>query len=762
MTYSDPKAVWPGWTTTRLIGRGSFGAVYEIEREVLDEKEKAALKVISIPQNSSDINALYADGYDDESITSTFKEYLKNIMAEYSLMRKLNGNTNVVNCDDVRYVQHDDGFGWDILIKMELLTPLADVLKKDIPEEQVVRIGEDICKALILCKKYNIIHRDIKPANIFVSSNGDYKLGDFGIAKTVEKTSGGTKIGTYDYMAPEVYHDEPYGSTADIYSLGMVLYWLLNERRTPFLKLPPALPTNSEKEQARKRRFSGENIPMPVHGSSELKRIVLKACAYDPQYRYQSAEEMLKDLNTLASNMQKEKEYKQAVLMLQSAVSLQDYTTLAAMFDKIGSYKDAREQAIYCREKADELAFAEKQEQLYILALNQLQNTETPQEYVAAAERLEQLGDYKDAKAQAVHCRRMAEELTRQRATGNAMPVLRKNDLVTNSEDGQSVNESDKKKKRSLMWIVIAASLLIGMICICYFSIHQWEPATCVSAEKCVICGATYGSALGHDYAAATCTSPQTCTRCGATYGSALGHNYTAATCTSPQTCTRCGAIGEAALDHNWNEATYDAPATCSRCGLTKGRRKYYSDNYQIGDIIIKGHYEQDNNTSNGKEAIEWIVIGKKEDSVLLLSRYCLDRITYGDRDDANNRWSYSSLRNWLNNTFIKQAFSESEIKHLSGAEDKVFCLSWEEYISITDEQIAYGHPTTYAKARGAEVFRDVFCPWWLRITTEEETTGSIIIWVDQDRNGILTTYWTALTNGGITVRPAVWYNLRK
>ena len=297
----EKKVLWPGWETVRVIGRGSFGTVYEIERDMLGEMEKAALKVITIPQSSSDIDELYSEGFDDESITSTFKSYLKSIVAEYSLMRKMNGSANVVNCDDIRYVQHDDGFGWDIFIKMELLTPLTKALGRDIPDEQAERIGTDICKALILCKKHNIIHRDIKPANIFVSENGDYKLGDFGIAKTVEKTSGGTKIGTYEYMAPEVYHDQPYGSTVDIYSLGMVLYWLLNERRTPFLKLPPALPTNSEKEQARKRRFNGEPIPAPAHGSEELKRIVLKACAYDPNDRYQSADDMLQELNALGA-----------------------------------------------------------------------------------------------------------------------------------------------------------------------------------------------------------------------------------------------------------------------------------------------------------------------------------------------------------------------------------------------------------------------------------------------------------------------------
>ena len=299
MPETNSMPTWPGWETVRLIGRGSFGAVYEIRREVLGETEKAALKVISIPQSSSDIDELYGEGYDDESITSTFQEHLKSIVAEYTLMRRLNGHSNVVSCDDVRYVQHDDGLGWDIFIKMELLTQLPKSLGDSISDPQVVRIGSDICRALMLCKRYNIIHRDIKPANIFASDNGDYKLGDFGIAKTVEKTSGGTKIGTYEYMAPEVYHDQPYGSAADIYSLGLVLYWLLNERRTPFLKRPPALPTNSDKEQARRRRFSGEPIPAPAHGSEELQRIVLKACAYDPKDRYPSAEDMLADLEAL-------------------------------------------------------------------------------------------------------------------------------------------------------------------------------------------------------------------------------------------------------------------------------------------------------------------------------------------------------------------------------------------------------------------------------------------------------------------------------
>ena len=292
----NQRTNWPGWETVKLIGRGSFGAVYEIQRDVFGDTEKSALKVLSSPQNESDIEELYSDGYDDESITSTFQEHLRSIVEEYSLMRKLNGCANVVHCDDIRYVQHDDGFGWDIFIKMELLTPLMKVSASQSAEEMAIKVGKDICNALIACKEYGIVHRDIKPQNIFVSKYGDYKLGDFGIAKTVEKTMGGTKIGTYKYMAPEVYNNQPYGSAADIYSLGLVLYWLLNERRMPFLPLPPEKLSANMEEKARNRRFAGEQIPPPAHGSESLKKIVLKACAFDPKDRYATAAEMLRDL----------------------------------------------------------------------------------------------------------------------------------------------------------------------------------------------------------------------------------------------------------------------------------------------------------------------------------------------------------------------------------------------------------------------------------------------------------------------------------
>ena len=115
---------------------------------------------------------------------------------------------------------------------MELLSSLVNKTADSFSEAETVKIGMDICNALELCQKAKIIHRDIKPSNIFVNANGDYKLGDFGIAKVLSgATSGMSKKGTYSYMAPEIYKCEPANYTSDIYSLGVVLYKLLNKNR---------------------------------------------------------------------------------------------------------------------------------------------------------------------------------------------------------------------------------------------------------------------------------------------------------------------------------------------------------------------------------------------------------------------------------------------------------------------------------------------------------------------------------------------------
>lgn len=295
----DCKVVWPDWEVVEPIGRGSYGTVYKIRRDVYGEIEEAALKVITIPQDD-ELEYFRSSGMDSNSITNTFHKKVGEIAREYNLMKKMRGNPNIVYCDDFRDIQHDDGIGWDIYIKMELLTPLMKALHLVQTEKQIIRFGMDMCSALIACQEENIIHRDIKPQNVFVSDKGQFKLGDFGIARTIERTTVATaSIGTFSYMAPEVRNSQTYNHKADIYSLGLMLYWLLNERRLPFLPMPPAAFDGDDLALAQGRRFSGEPFAPPKNGSEYLKALVMTACSYVPKNRFCSAQAMYNALQAL-------------------------------------------------------------------------------------------------------------------------------------------------------------------------------------------------------------------------------------------------------------------------------------------------------------------------------------------------------------------------------------------------------------------------------------------------------------------------------
>ena len=299
--YKKYEPLFGAWRIVREIGSGSFGKVFEIEREDFGPKYRAALKAITIPQNPAEVESIMDDGMDAQSVTSYFRGFVDELLEEFRIMSKLKGESNVVSCEDYTVIQHNDGIGWDILIRMELLTPLLKYTRSHpFGREDVIKLGIDICRALELCRNQNIIHRDIKPENIFVSDSGKFKLGDFGIARTVEKTSGGlSKKGTYTYMAPEVYKGEAYGPGVDIYSLGIVLYRYVNGNRAPFLPPAPTPITHSERSEAMDRRIKGERLPAPSDADPALAKVILKACAYNPRARYSSPAEMRKALEAL-------------------------------------------------------------------------------------------------------------------------------------------------------------------------------------------------------------------------------------------------------------------------------------------------------------------------------------------------------------------------------------------------------------------------------------------------------------------------------
>ncbi len=204
---------------------------------------------------------------------------------------------------------------------------------------------------------------------------------------------------------------------------------------------------------------------------------------------------------------------------------------------------------------------------------------------------------------------------------------------------------------------------------------------------------------------------------------------------------------------------------------------------FKVGDTYTFGAYEQDNDTSNGKEDIEWRVLAKEEGRILVISEYALDRQKY-NTEYTDVTWETCSLRKWLNDAFIKEAFSAEEREMISETKvtadanpsystspgndttDKVFLLSIteaEKYFSDDDDRMCV--PTAYAIDRGAYTSSSytkggssytkggkATCWWWLRSPGfYSNNAAQVNCGGDLDYTG----YYVHRTTG--CVRPALW-----
>ncbi|MCQ2493779.1 MAG: protein kinase [Lachnospiraceae bacterium] len=296
MRYEIGQTVLDNWKIVRVLGEGSFGKVFEIVKESGPVSVTSALKVITIPKSDSEVIAIRNEGLDEVATRKYFKSMVDEVSNEIVMMASVKNHPNVVRYEDHEIIEHTESLGWDVLTRMEMLTPMDNYVNAhSMSEDDILAMGEQICSALEYCHKKGMIHRDIKPANLFVNEIGYFKLGDFGIARTVEKTTGEmSQKGTLNYMAPEIYMNKPYGASVDIYSLGMVMYRMLNMGRAPFMPLPPAVPTREDRDNAMVRRMGGEVLPAPANASPIVADVLLKACSADVNYRYKSAAEFKK------------------------------------------------------------------------------------------------------------------------------------------------------------------------------------------------------------------------------------------------------------------------------------------------------------------------------------------------------------------------------------------------------------------------------------------------------------------------------------
>lgn len=527
-------AIFGDWHIRKLLGSGSGGksAVFELCRENNGWQEYSALKVVSLIEERGTREEMTP--YRVNEYSTAVREQRAQAEQEVRLMEQLRGKTNIVDYLDHQFCdwREENGFGVDLLIRMEKLTDLRSQLRKGrlFSDREIITIGMDICRALTICHGKNILHRDIKPENIFFNADGDYKLGDFGVSRIMSNASSAmasTGIGTITYAAPEQFTGQ-YDHRVDIYSLGLVLYELMNGNRLPFAASGYAT------QEAIQKRFTGVPIPMPANvnmrdaRSAGLAKIIMKATAFYSGNRYQDAREMLRDLTALSDGA--------AAAAPETAVLSGD-SSQTTILPPVSGQTTAYQPLNYTRET----------EVLRPVSFMPAENGDVYAPPIPPA------------------------------PTPVPTPAPRKTSVLPLA-----------------VGAVVALVLLAGVLCIGLLRnqtqtpghTHRWLNATCTAPQTCADCGETNGSPLGHSWQAATCDSPGICTRCGKTTGTSVGHNWTDATCTATATCSRCGRTNGNSLGHSWIDATNDQPKTCSTCGLSEGQSLHAQQQQALADTL--------------------------------------------------------------------------------------------------------------------------------------------------------------------------------
>lgn len=458
--------LWPGWRVVRELGRGSYGTVYEIQRQNGPYIEKSALKIIHVPENQSELEQLRISGLKEESTENYLWHHVERIRDEIGLMQQFVGYSNIVSYEDYQIQKRAGSVGWDILIRMELLTPLQEYMKDNpFSDREVLKMGLDISQALTICHKAGIIHRDIKPQNIFVNKHGYFKLGDFGISRVMpEKGSEISFKGTVAYMAPETFSMKGTDARSDIYSLALVLYRILNGGREPFLLSPDFTP--EQREAALNRRLAGTPIPMPQNGSNELKRVLAIALSPNPALRYQTAGDFHAALQRAGMGKASGNSYSPS----DGARGLRNQTmqrvrSAATNIRRISESTHPQKRPVL-------LAIAGTCISIIFLILLYYSHENSSQYLRMQAHSYDQ----------------EQEEM--------------QEDQWSETEQEEYSAEDEQEEMHE----------------------HEWIEATCTEPKTCEICGETEGKALGHDWMEATYDNPKTCRRCEETEGNVKGY----------------------------------------------------------------------------------------------------------------------------------------------------------------------------------------------------------------------------------------------
>lgn len=452
------------------------------------------------------------------------------------------------------------------------------------------------------------------------------------------------------------------------------------------------------------------------------------------------ADESLRERLSNAKEVQhNEQLYAEAMACMTAASDEEAYRNAAQKFYSLGSYKDASAHREQCLQRADRIRAdrmqreeTKRKEDIYSRA-EKCMHKGTIESYNTAIQLYESVPNFRSSAAQISECRRKIEDLEA-KETARQVAV-------------------EKAKKKAKKIAIIAAPI----VCVCIAFVIVLTTVIIPKQEY----SKKYSEAMemieSGDYEAGYAILEE------------LGENETI------QSNKYDRAIK--LIDSGDYQTAYTLLQNLSykdSAEKLQSIKPLLLAKAKPGDTVFFGAYEQDNNTSNGKEDIAWLVLEVKDGKALVVSKYALDCKQY-NTSSTNVTWETCTLRKWLNNDFINAAFSSYEKAMIptvtvsadknpgysanpgNATQDQVFLLSITEANKYFNSNGARQcEPTDYAVANGAwESDSGNFCWWWLRSPGVTQYSAAYVF-----SGGGVTESGDGVDIGTSAVRPAMWISL--
>lgn len=278
--------LWGSWIVGETIRLNRFGKTH-IARAMQNGKTYYShIKHITIPlDNNNDISI---------EAVALKKCMVNSLLEEIKTSDSLKDFPNIHTYDEIKVIHGNNGVCYDIFMRMPPFKDLNEVLcEKSLTEADIIKMAIDLCGALEITEGKNVVHKHLSPDSVFLNLDDKFIIGDFCCGeKLYTFYDKSIKLKALEYASPEEYNDKTINHSSNLYSIGLILYYLFNNCKLPFADKYKAELTSKEYEDIIYKRLTSDKLPKPINANDKISEIIFKCCDVKSENRWLGASDL--------------------------------------------------------------------------------------------------------------------------------------------------------------------------------------------------------------------------------------------------------------------------------------------------------------------------------------------------------------------------------------------------------------------------------------------------------------------------------------